>query len=360
MIDVDVARQIGSFTLKVGFKNDAGITALFGRSGAGKSLTINLIAGLERPDQGHIALDGRTLVDTAKHIFVPAYRRRIGVVFQDSYLFPHLSVRQNLVFGRWFAPRDARAVSFDAIIDTLGIGHLLSRTPAKLSGGERQRVAIGRALLSGSKLLLMDEPLAALDLERRLEILPLIEQLRDQFKIPIIYVSHDIEEVARLASQVVVLERGQILASGDPVDVLPRLPSDDMRTDRASVMVMDVGARDEAYGLTELIHPAGTIWLAGAPGGTAAKVRVVIKATDVTLATAPPQGLSIQGVLKGHLAKVDAQGPLAIAHLALDGDGTLLAMTTRRALDRLGLKVGQPIFALVKTAALDERLVGGA
>ena len=216
MIDVDIARHVGSFDLKVAFSNADGITALFGRSGSGKSLTIGLIGGLDRPDRGHVILDDRILVDTHKRIFVPAYRRRIGIVFQDSRLFPHLSVRQNLLFGRWFAPRAARPINFDAVVETLGIGHLLGRGPGKLSGGERQRVAIGRALLSCPKLLLMDEPLAALDTQRRSEILPLIERLRDEFKIPIVYVSHDIEEVARLASRVVVLERGHVIAIGDP------------------------------------------------------------------------------------------------------------------------------------------------
>jgi molybdate transport system ATP-binding protein len=359
MIDVDVARHIGSFDLKVAFSNAEGLTALFGRSGSGKSLTIGLIGGLDRPDRGHVILDGRPLVDTQRRIFVPAYRRHIGIVFQDSHLFPHLGVRQNLLFGRWFAPRAARAISFDAVVDTLGIGHLLARAPAKLSGGERQRVAIGRALLSCPKLLLMDEPLAALDAQRRSEILPLIERLRDEFKIPIVYVSHDVEEVSRLANRVVVIDRGQVVAIGDPMEVMPAV-MDDARTERVSVLAMRVGARDEAYGLTELVHPAGTIWLAGAHGAPGTRLRVVVRATDVTLSTAPPQGLSIQGALKGRLATVEAFGPLAVAHILLDGDGTLLAMTSRRALDRLGVTPDQPIFALVKTAALDERFVGGA
>lgn len=359
MIDVDIARHVGSFDLKVAFSNADGITALFGRSGSGKSLTIGLIGGLDRPDRGHVILDDRILVDTHKRIFVPAYRRRIGIVFQDSRLFPHLSVRQNLLFGRWFAPRAARPINFDAVVETLGIGHLLGRGPGKLSGGERQRVAIGRALLSCPKLLLMDEPLAALDTQRRSEILPLIERLRDEFKIPIVYVSHDIEEVARLASRVVVLERGHVIAIGDPADVLPSF-ADDARTERASVLAMRVGTRDDAYGLTELVHPAGTIWLAGAHGAPGTSLRIVIRATDVTLSTVPPQGLSVQGSLKGRLARIEALGPLAVAHISLDGDGTLLAMTTRRALDRLGVTPDQPVFALVKTAALDERFVGGA
>ncbi|HEU4358113.1 MAG TPA: ATP-binding cassette domain-containing protein, partial [Xanthobacteraceae bacterium] len=190
MIRVDVALKLGDFNLDVAFENGAGITALFGRSGSGKSMTINLIAGLARPDRGSIVLDGRVLVDTEANIFVPAYRRRVGLVFQDAQLFPHLSVRQNLLFGRWFAPKAASAIPFAPVVETLGIGHLLERKPARLSGGEKQRVAMGRALLASPEILLLDEPLASLDTERKLEILPLIESLRDEPGIPIVYVSH--------------------------------------------------------------------------------------------------------------------------------------------------------------------------
>ena len=166
MISVDAALKLGAFDLDVSFQNDAGITALFGRSGAGKSLTINLIAGLERPDRGRIVLDDNVLVDTQSGVFVPSHRRRIGLVFQDAQLFPHFNVQQNLLFGRWFAPKGEAGVTFDKVIGALGIGHLLGRRPARLSGGEKQRIAIGRALLAGPKLLLMDEPLASLDSER--------------------------------------------------------------------------------------------------------------------------------------------------------------------------------------------------
>jgi molybdate transport system ATP-binding protein len=361
MIDVDVARRIGNFSFKVAFKNGEGITALFGRSGAGKSMTIGLIAGLGHPDEGRITLDGRVLVETKNHIFVPAYRRRIGLVFQDSHLFPHLGVKQNLLFGRWFAPQRERAISFDAVVETLGIGHLLDRVPSRLSGGERQRVAIGRALLSCPKLLLFDEPFAALDIQRRLEILPLVENLRDEFKIPIVYVSHAIEEVARLAAWVVVLENGHVMAQGDPAEVLPTAVTEDPRADRASVLTMRVGKRDAAYGLTELVHPSGTIWLAGMAGPEGAKVRVVVKATDVTLSTAPPRGLSVQSLFAGRLTRIEAIGPLAAVDIALaGGEGRLSAMATRRAIDELRLHEGDAVFALVKTAALDERIIGSA
>jgi molybdate transport system ATP-binding protein len=360
MIDVDVARRIGAFSLKVAFENSEGITALFGRSGAGKSMTIGLIAGLARPDEGRIVLDGRVLVDTQNHVYIPAHKRRIGLVFQDSHLFPHLGVKQNLLFGRWFAPRRERKISFDAVVETLGVGHLLDRAPALLSGGERQRVAIGRALLSCPRLLLFDEPFAALDVQRRLEILPLIETLRDEFKIPIVYVSHAVEEVARLAAWVVMLDNGHVTAAGDPAEVLRTAVSEDPRFGGASLLTMRVGKRDQAYGLTSLIHPAGTIWLAGPAAAEGMRVRVFVKSTDVTLSASPPHGLSVQSMLSGTLTRIENSGPLALADIALTGGGRLSAMATRRAIDELGLHPGDSVFALIKTAALDERLVGGA
>src|ERR1700757_1797174 len=182
MIEVEVGLKAGTFDLDVAFKNGTGVLALFGPSGSGKSLTLNLIAGLLRPDRGRVVLDGRVLTDVERRIFVPAHRRRIGFVFQDSNLFPHLSVKRNLLFGRWFAPGGARKVDYDGVIGTLGIEKLLARRVANLSGGERQRDAIGRAFLSCPNLLLLDEPLAALDMQRKLEIMSLIEQIRDAFK----------------------------------------------------------------------------------------------------------------------------------------------------------------------------------
>ena len=223
MIEVDVGLRLGAFDLEVAFRNGEGVIALFGQSGSGKSLTLSLIAGLMRPDRGRVVLDGKALVDVERRVFVPMHRRRIGLVFQDSNLFPHLSVKQNLLFGRWFAPRRGCEINFDAVIETLGIGNLLARRPARLSGGERQRVAIGRALLSCPKLLLFDEPLAALDMQRKLEIMPLIEQVRDEFKVPIVYISHAIEEVVRLAATIVVIDAGRVKAIGSPGEVFGRV-----------------------------------------------------------------------------------------------------------------------------------------
>ena len=239
MIAVDVALQLGTFSLAAAFSNDAGITGLFGRSGSGKSTVINLIAGLARPDRGRILLDGRVLVDTEAGVWAPKHRRRIGLVFQDAQLFPHLSVRQNLLFGRWFAPRGKPRIGLDAVVETLGIGHLLKRRPELLSGGEKQRVALGRGLLASPRLLLMDGPLASLDIARKAEILPLIERLRDEFGIPIVYVSHAVEEVARLANKVMVLNAGRVVAVGSPSEVLGLLPgavgTDRLRSPRSSM-----------------------------------------------------------------------------------------------------------------------------
>jgi molybdate transport system ATP-binding protein len=361
MISVDVALKLGAFDLEVAFANDAGIIALFGRSGSGKSVTINLIAGLLRPDRGRIVLDDRVLVDTKAGVLVPKYRRRVGLVFQDAQLFPHFSVRRNLLFGRWFAPRREPGITFDAVVATLGIGHLLDRHPTLLSGGERQRVAIGRALLSSPKILLMDEPLAALDSERKLEILPLIESLRDEFRIPIVYVSHAVGEVARLAARVVVLENGRVVAAGSVEDVLGAAlaHAGDNRFAQSSVITGRLSRVDTAYGLTEIVHPAGTIWLVGEAGPVGREARVIIHATDITLTPTPPSpNLSIRTILAGTVAGIALDhGPLASVAISLDGHGHLVALVTRKAIDDLGLHRDDRVYALVKTVALDERMV---
>lgn len=220
MLSVDIEKQLGDFKLETSFTSDGSVTGLFGNSGAGKTSIINLIAGLIAPDRGRIALDGETLDDTTSRLHVPPHKRRIGYVFQDARLFPHLSVRQNLDYGRrmnGFAPD---AIAETRTVDLLDIGHLLDRRSAQLSGGERQRVALGRALLAKPKLLLLDEPLGALDDERKAEILPYFIRLRDEASVPMVLVSHDAGEMRRLATHVVMLKRGKVTASGG-VDVLP-------------------------------------------------------------------------------------------------------------------------------------------
>lgn len=219
-VRVDIASRHGEFLLDAAFTAGPGVTALFGRSGAGKTTVLHHIAGLYRPQRGRVDVGGEALVDVERGIFVPKHKRRVGLVFQDAQLFPHLTVAQNLKFGRWFAGDADAGVDYGHVVETLGIGSLLQRRPAKLSGGERQRVALARALLAGPRLLLMDEPLAGLDDARRQEILPLIERVRDELAAPILYVTHARDEVLRLASKVVVLDAGRVIAEGAPAEML--------------------------------------------------------------------------------------------------------------------------------------------
>jgi molybdate transport system ATP-binding protein len=357
MISLDVRLRRKDFDLSCAFESDALVLALHGASGAGKSTLAHLIAGIIRPDSGRIVVDGITLVDTARGVFLPPEKRRVGVVFQDALLFPHLSVKSNILFGRFFTPKVERRAPFDAIIETLGVGHLLARRPATLSGGERQRVGLARALLSSPRLLLMDEPMASLDHARREEIMGLIERLRDEFKTPIVLVSHSAEEIARLADEAAIIDRGHVVAQGAPLDVLPGASRliEGGRFGLINSLVARVALVDAAYGVTRLTHPAGEI-LVAATLPQMKEARVAIKATDVALAKSPPTDTSVRTILRGRIAKVDANGgALAFVTLQLPGGEMLVAAVTRLALDELGLAKGAEAFALVKSVALDER-----
>jgi molybdate transport system ATP-binding protein len=214
MLMVEVEKQLGDFAVSALFAGETGATALFGPSGAGKTSVINMIAGLLRPDRGRITLADEVLFDAGAHVDLPAWRRRIGYVFQDGRLFPHLSVRHNLYYGSWMSGHSPDAAAFAHVVELLNLGPLLDRRPGKLSGGERQRVAVGRALLTRPRLLLLDEPLASLDQPRKQDILPYLERLRDEARVPIIYVSHDAAEVRRIATRVVRIEEGRVTATG--------------------------------------------------------------------------------------------------------------------------------------------------
>lgn len=358
MIGFDCRLARKDFTLDARFEANRGITALFGPSGCGKTTAIRLLAGLERPDEGLITVGETTLVDTGAGTFVRSHRRRIGLVFQDALLLPHLSVRANLTYGRWFTPRSEQRIALDPVVEVLGIGHLLDRRPATLSGGERQRVAIGRALLTSPRLLLMDEPLASLDAARKLEILPFIERMRDEFRIPIIYVSHAIDEVARLASRVIRLERGTVVAEGTPAEVLAG-PAASGRFEAVSILAARVKEPLPAYGVTLLAHPAGDIVVPGLLD-PADDVRVVIRATNVTLAVGSPGKVSVRTSLSGRVARIDGDGdPFMLVSVALPGGEVLKASVTRLAVDSLGLDVGGEVRALVKAVSIDERGLPG-
>jgi molybdate transport system ATP-binding protein len=361
---VQVEKRLGAqgdgFVLSADFVSDGRVTALFGRSGAGKSTLVNLIAGLIRPDKGTIELDGAAVFDSGKGIDLPSHRRRIGYVFQEGRLFPHLSVRSNLLYGRRFTPKRIRWGSLDEIVELLGIGALLDRRPAGLSGGEKQRVAIGRALLASPRLLLMDEPLASLDQERKGEILPFIERLRDRMRMPIVYVSHAVDEVSRLADTVVLLDHGKVAAVGPVNDVLgARIEAYADGGEAGIVLAATVVSHDPASGITRLAHPAGSLSVPLVDVAVGAAVRVRIRARDVALAVGDPGRISIRNRLAGTVAAI-AEGPppTVTVHLDIGGD-PLIANITRDALRDLDLRPGSPVTALIKSASFDPLSVGG-
>jgi molybdate transport system ATP-binding protein len=353
-LTVDIRHRLGAFKLEAAFTSEGGITALFGRSGSGKTSIIRIIAGLMRPDHGRVVFDGTVLADTEKGIFVPRHRRRFGYVFQEARLFPHLTVRQNLNYGRWFAPKAERGESMEPIVDMLGIGALLDRRPGRLSGGEKQRVTIGRALLSAPRLLLMDEPLAALDEARKAEILPYLERLRDETKIPIVYVSHSVAEVARLASRVVVVRDGRTEAAGSAVDVLSQ-PSTAQILDRREAGALIEGRVEQVmpeHGLSIVAMKSGRLYVPGR-AAIGKVVRVHIPARDVILATARPEGLSALNILEGRISRIVALAEGQVEVQVDCGGDAVLARLTQFSLDRLGLEPGGPVCAIIKTVALE-------
>ncbi|WP_152044572.1 molybdenum ABC transporter ATP-binding protein [Aureimonas psammosilenae] len=359
-ITVDVRRRLGAFRLDTRFTAKAGLTAIFGRSGSGKTSLIDLVAGLSRPDDGRIEAEGTVFADTSQGIFLPPHRRRIGYVFQDARLFPHMSVRTNLGFGRRFAGRrrSGDAGEFDRVVELLGIGHLLDRRPAGLSGGERQRVAIGRALLSRPRLLLMDEPLAALDEARKAEVLPHIERLRDEAGLPILYVSHSVGEVLRLGTDMVALDGGRVVAQGPPEEVLGRLDLLPAGAEAEIGRSLDavVEEHDEAYGLTLARVGAARLFLPRFEAHPGAPVRLRVRARDVMLATgALATGISALNVLPVTIRGFSAEGAAGM-DVRLDCEGQeLLARITRRSFDALGLHIGLPVHAILKAVSFDRR-----
>jgi len=376
MLKASLVKRWDGFALHAQFETPTpGVVALFGRSGCGKSTLVNLISGLLRPDEGLVQVEDTVLTDTRSGVSVPVERRRIGYVFQDARLFPHLSVLGNLRYGQKRAAHAPQVIGFDEIVTLLGIERLLDRRPHTLSGGERQRVALGRALLSQPRLLLLDEPLAALDVAKREEVLPYLEVLRDRLSIPMIYVSHQFDEVLRLATHVVLLDSGSVLAQGSvsEVSLRPEL--------RAIVGADAVGAVvdgvvegvDAARGMADLrlgIGAAAGIAVdavSGAvPGGTqparatlhvslrgarvGARLRVQLLARDVILATEPPHALSVRNALEGTVVDLTDDDDAVLVHVKV-GAATILSRVTRDAVEDLRLHTGQRVWALVKAVS---------
>ncbi|MGV6875698.1 molybdenum ABC transporter ATP-binding protein [Pseudochelatococcus sp. B33] len=350
-LDVRLRHRFPGFSADIRFSAPSpGVTALFGPSGCGKSTTLMAIAGLLKADEARVTLDGVSLSD------LPPAKRRIGVVFQDGRLFPHLSVDGNLRYGLRRAPPGP--IAFDRTVDLLGIGHLLARRPATLSGGERQRVAIGRALLSQPRLLVMDEPLAALDGARKAEILPFLMRLRDGLQLPILYVSHAIEEVAKLADTLVLLEAGTVVAAGPVGEIAARADLPFASGGNAGAIITTVVAgHDEARGLTLLVaggDPDGPRLLVPRTDiAVGSRVRVRIPASDVVLGTHAPQGISANNALPGEVraTRQTPDGRLALVEVGIGRD-RLLSQLTPDSVSHLGIVPGKRVHAIFKSIAV--------
>lgn len=357
MIEVDILFHRQSFNLNATFRADSeGIIAVFGRSGSGKTTLINLLAGLERPGTGRITIDDTVLFDSDAGIDVPPEQRRLGYVFQDGRLFPHMTVQRNLVYGRQGALSNAE---FETIVSLLDLDPLLDRRPGTLSGGEKQRVAIGRALLAQPKLLLMDEPLASLDAGRKAEILTYIERLREEVRLPIVYVSHSSDEIVRLADTLVLLSDGEIAAVGPLEDLMSRLDLRPLtgRYEAGAVIPATVASTRPETHLTELHFPGGTLMVPATDLPIGHELRVRVRARDVSLAVTPPDGISTLNILRGTVTEIgDDSGPLV--DVLVDIGCPIWARISRHALQSLGIQVGNEIYAMIKAVAFDRRSLG--
>ncbi len=358
-LSVDIAHRLGDFALEAAFEAGPGVTALFGPSGSGKTTIANAVAGLLTPDMGRIALGDDVLVDRAGGVCLPAAQRRIGVVFQEGRLFPHLTVAQNIAFGARYAPRGAPGLDGDAIQNMLGIGGLMQRRPRGLSGGEQQRVAIARALSMRPRLLLMDEPLVALDGPRKDEILPYLERLRDSGAVPIVYITHAMAEIARLADRIVVLRDGCVLRVGDVTDVLSdpaMVPLIGVR-DAGSVLMARVVERNPG-GLSRLAISGGELRLPGIEYELGRSLRIRILAQDVLVSLTRPEGLSSRNILPAVVEAIHhGDGPGVAVSLKL-GEDRLLARITADAMDELRLAPGLDCYAVLKATAVARADIG--
>lgn len=354
MLEVDLTSRRAGFSLHARFiAPTPGVVALYGPSGAGKSTLVNAIAGLVAAT-GTLRIGGTTWLDSAAGIDVPAERRGIGYVFQDARLFPHLDVAANLAYGERRARGGPQVAERGEIVALLGLDALLGRRVHQLSGGERQRVALGRALLAQPRLLLLDEPLAAIDAPRREEVLPYLERLRDRFLVPMLYVSHQYEEVLRLATHVVLLDQGSTLASGPPAQLSldPALRAMVGSDGVGTVLEVTVAGIDAGSGLARVRLGEDVLRLPQPQAATGDRLRLHILARDVIVATAPPHGLSVRNVLAGVLAELLDESAEEVLAVVSIGESRLLARITRAASAELGLAIGMPVWALIKAASL--------
>ena len=358
MLTLRANHRLGDFHLKLDVNVPSrGITALFGRSGAGKSSVVNLLAGLLRPDEGYVRIGDTVLFDSATGLSVPPEHRRLGYVFQEGRLFPHLSVRGNLLFGHRRIAPEQRRIGSDEVIGLLDIAPLLERRPRDLSGGEKQRVAIGRALLANPKLLLMDEPLASLDAARKNEIVPFIEKLRNSFGIPIVYVTHDLGEIVRLADRVVLMSNGAAVFTGSIEELVSRLDMAEImdHPEAEAVIAGHVADHDDEFGLTRLALPGAELRVRRMALPPGAGVRVRIRARDVAIALDAPTRISVLNVLPVRIAEIVDRREQCLLRLTVSETppASIWAGITARSRHDLGLDTGNRVYALIKAVAVD-------
>ena len=364
MIAFDLEHRTGAFELRATGELTAHTTGIYGPSGAGKSMLLALLAGLVRPDRGRIVLGTRVLCDTERGIFVPPHERGVALVFQDGQLFPHLSVRRNLEYGAGRA-RAARGTGVTRrttdtpgtaeVVELLELGSLLERRPTALSGGERQRVALGRALLSGPELLLLDEPLAALDAERKRQILPFLTRVRDALEAPMLYVSHDLAEVLQLTDELVLLDEGRTVAAGKLLDLVRRGDALARLLNRGlvNVLPLELRSRDVHTGLTTLADSGGRATIHGPPleVSVGARVHLGLRPEDVMLALEPVAGISARNQLPGVVSELLREGDLFLVHV--DVGFPLLVEVSPGAVQELSLAPGRNVHCLFKSSALE-------
>jgi len=370
-LSLNVQRRRGDFTIDVKIDAGPGITTLFGKSGAGKSTIVAMLAGLIKPDSGHIRVDGHTLFDSTQGIDIAPERRHVGYVFQDARLFPHMNVAQNLRYGLGRLDADKRAETYARVVDLLGLEGLRQRRPANLSGGEKQRVAIGRALLSNPRILLMDEPLASLDAARKSEILPYIERLATDFDLPVVYVSHAVEEVVRLSDTLVLISNGQVAAQGAVEDIMGRIDLGPLtgRYEAGAVLSPTVDAHVDEHHLTKLNLLGHDMFVPSVDLAQGQRVRLRVRARDVSLALARPEGTSILNILPCTVREIQSGAgshvEVALSVTAMTNNSsentpqTVLARITQKSLSDMQLAPGKSVHALIKAVAIDRHSLGG-
>ncbi len=359
-LEINLQRTLGTFEIKADFEvTSHGVSAIYGRSGSGKTSLVNMVAGLEKPDTGRIVIDGEVLFDKDKGINLPPEKRRLGYVFQEARLFPHLSIEKNLLYGKsTLSPQD-NIVTFEQIVKLLDISHLLKRRPYSLSGGEKQRVALGRALLAAPRILLMDEPMASLDAHRKSEILPFIERLNEEVNLPIIYVSHAIEEIIRLADSLILMSEGRVVASGPIEEVTSRLDLFPLtgRYEAGAVVSTTVNLNDNGFGLSVLAFNGGELLVPKVDINKGSKLRLRIRARDVSIATQKPENTSVLNILPGTIKELREIGESQV-EVSLDIGVSLLARVTKKARHDLKLEPGSNVFAMIKAIAIDRQTMG--